>query len=161
MMPFRVRPGRLPDDEAIARSFIMGLQAFEKNIEGDRRLDPAVADEFLSVLATRVAQRRGRIFIAEIGDGSAIGWACCFVDSNEIYVEPELRDFGLVSELFVVESARGAGVGRALIASCEAHFRSLSLRSMMIGVLAGNGNARRTYLAAGFRPYSEQLLKML
>lgn len=108
-----------------------------------------------------MAERQGRIFIAETDDGSAVGWACCFVDNNEVYVEAEMRPFGLVSELFVVESARGAGVGHALIASCEAHFRSLSLRSMTIGVLAGNANARRTYLAAGFRPYSEQLRKML
>lgn len=46
MKPFRIREGRLPQDDAIARAFIMGLQAFEKAIEADRRLDAAVADEF-------------------------------------------------------------------------------------------------------------------
>ena len=161
MSAFRIREGRLPDDEAIGRSFIMGLQAFEKQMEPDRRIDPAVGGEFLAVLAARVAERQGRIYIAEDGAGAAIGWACCFTDEDDVYVEAELRRFGLVSELFVVESARGKGVGRALIAACEAHFRTLKLRSMMIGVLAKNANARRSYLAAGFRPYSEYLQKML
>ena len=55
----------------------------------------------------------------------------------------------------------GKGVGRALIAACESYFRTLKLRSMMIGVLAKNANAKRAYLAAGFSPYSEQLQKML
>jgi GNAT superfamily N-acetyltransferase len=158
---FRIRQGRLPDDEAIGHSFIMGLQAFEKAMEPDRRLDPTVAGEFLAVLASRIAERQGRIYIAEGGNGAPVGWACCFIDENEVYVEPELRRFGLISELFVVEAARGRGVGRALIEACEAYFRTLKLRSMMIGVLARNGNARRAYLAAGFRPYSEQLQKML
>ena len=161
MSGFRIREGRLPDDEPIARSFIPGLQTFEHILEPDRRLDPAVAGEFWAVLASRVAERQGRIFIAEDEAESAVGWAVCFTDENEIYVEADVRRFGLVSELFVVESARGQGVGRALIAACETHFRSLNLRSMMIGVLAKNANARRSYLAAGFSPYSEYLQKML
>ena len=160
MSAFRIRDGRLPDDEVIARSFIMDLQVFEKALEPDRRLDAGVAGESFVVLAARVAERQGRVFIAEDGSG-AIGWACCFTDENEIYVEPELRRFGLISELFVVESARGKGVGRALIAACESHFRTLKLRSMMIGVLAKNADARRAYLSAGFSPYSEQLQKIL
>jgi GNAT superfamily N-acetyltransferase len=158
---FLIRQGRLPDDEALARSFITGLQAFEKAMEPDRRLDPTVAGEFLAVLASRIAERQGRIYIGEDGNGAAVGWACCFIDENEVYVEAELRRFGLISELFVVEAARGRGVGRALIAACESYFRTLKLRSMMIGVLAKNDNARRMYFAAGFRPYSEQLQKML
>ena len=161
MSTFKIRDGKLPDDEAIARSFIIGLQRFEHALEPDRRLDPPVAGEFLAVLATKVAERQGRIFIAEDAQGTAIGWACCFLDDNDVYVEAASRQFGLVSELFVVEEARGKGVGRALIAKCEEHFCALNLRVMMIGVLAKNDTARRSYLAAGFRPYSEHLTKAL
>ena len=145
----------------IGRAFILGLQVFEKAMEADRRVDATVAGEFFDVLAARVAEKQGRIFIAEDADGAPIGWAACFVDENEIYVEPELRRYGYISELFVVENARGQGVGRALIARCEDYFRALKLRVMMIGVLAKNTNARRSYLTAGFRPYSEMLQKML
>jgi GNAT superfamily N-acetyltransferase len=158
---FRIRDGRLADDAPIARAFIMGLQQFEKTMEPDRRVDAAVAAEFFAVLASRVAERQGRIFVAEDATGAPIGWAACFVDENEIYIEPELRRYGYISELFVIESARGQGVGRALIAKCEDHFRTLKLRLMMIGVLSKNTNARRSYLAAGFRPYSEMLQKPL
>ena len=161
MSAYRIREGRLPEDAAIGQSFIMGLQLFEKAMEDDRRIDATVAAEFFAVLASRVAEKQGRIFIAEDLAGAAIGWGVGFVDENEIYVEPELRRFGYVSELFVVEKARGQVIGRALIAACEAHFRSLNLRVMLIGVLAGNTNARRSYLAAGFRPYSEMPQKRL
>jgi GNAT superfamily N-acetyltransferase len=158
---FRIRDGKLPDDAATAQAFIMGLQLFEKAMEDDRRVDATVAVEFFAVLSSRVAEREGRIFIAEDANGAPLGWAACFVDENEIYVEPALRRYGYISELFVIESARGQGIGRALIAKCEEHFRALKLRLMMIGVLSKNTNARRSYLAAGFRPYSEMLQKAL
>jgi len=161
MSSYRIREGRMPEDEAIGLAFIMGLQVFEHAMEPDRRVDPAAASDFLPVLASRVAEKQGRIFIAEDESGAAIGWTVCFVDENEVYVVEEQRRFGYVSELFVVESARGRGIGRALIAKCEDYFRSLNLRVMLIGVLSGNANARRSYLAAGFRPYSEMLRKPL
>jgi GNAT superfamily N-acetyltransferase len=158
---YRIRDGKLPDDAHIGQAFIMGLQLFEKAMEDDRRIDATVAEEFFAVLASRVAEKQGRIFIAEDSGGEPIGWAACFVDENEIYVEPEVRRYGYVSELYVVEEARGQGIGRALIAKCETHFRTLCLQVMLIGVLAKNTNARRSYLAAGFRPYSEMLQKTL
>lgn len=161
MSGYRIRDGKLPDDAQIGQAFIAGLQLFEHAMEDDRRLDDAVGAEFFEVLAGRVAEKRGRIYIAEDESGEAIGWAVCFVEENEIYVEPEVRTFGYVSELFVVEDARGQGVGQALIAKCEAYFRSLGLTRMMIGVLSRNTNAQRSYLSAGFRPYSETLLKTL
>jgi GNAT superfamily N-acetyltransferase len=156
---YRIRDGKLPEDAEIGRSFILGLQVYERAFEDDRRVDANVAAEFFDVLMARAAERQGRIFIAEDDAGAAIGWAVCFVDENEIYVEPELRKFGYISELYLVERARGRGIGRALIAACEAHFRTLGLKHMMIGVLSKNTNAHRSYINAGFRPYSEMLLK--
>lgn len=161
MSAYRIRDGKLPDDAAMGRSFILGLQQFERTFEEDRRVDAAVAPEFFDVLMQRVAEKQGRIFIAEDAAGATIGWAVALVDDNEIYVELELRRFGYVSELYVVEAMRKQGIGRALIAKCEDYFRSLGLKLMMIGVLAKNTNARRSYIAAGFRPYSEMLQKKL
>ena len=161
MSDYRIRDGKLPDDAKIGRAFIDGLQRFERAMEDDRRIDETVAAEFFDVLAGRVAEKQGRIYIAEDSSGEAIGWTACFVDENEIYVEADIRSYGYVSELFVVEDARGQGVGQALIAKCEAYFRSLGLKRMMIGVLSRNTNAQRSYLSAGFRPYSEMLLKSL
>jgi len=158
---YRIREGRLPQDAPIGRAFIDGLQRFEKAMEDDRRVDDTVGAEFFDVLAGRVAEKQGRIFIAEDASGTAIGWAACFVEENEIYVEADVRTFGYISELYVVDGARGKGIGRALIAKCEEHFRALKLKVMMIGVVAKNTNAQRSYLAAGFRPYSEMLQKAL
>ena len=161
MSGYRIRDGNLPDDAAIGRSFIFGLQKYERLFEDDRRVDATVAAEFFEVLASRVAEKQGRIFIAEDEAGTAIGWAVCFVDENEIYVEPAVRTYGYISELYLVEQARGRGIGQALIGRCEDHFRTLGLKLMMIGVLSKNLGARRSYISAGFRPYSEMLLKGL
>ena len=161
MSGYRIRASKLPEDAAIGRAFIFGLQTFEHAMEDDRRLDASVAGEFFDVLAGRVAEKDGRIFIAEDDQSAAIGWAVCFVDENEIYVEPAVRRYGYISELYLVEGRRGQGIGRALIAECEAHFRALGLKRMMIGVVATNTRAQRSYLSAGFRPYSEMLVKAL
>lgn len=161
MSGYRIRDGKLPEDTAIGRAYIFGLQQFEHAMEDDRRLDASVGGEFFEVLAQRVTEKEGRIFIAEDDQGAAIGWAVCFVDENEIYVEPAVRVHGYISELYLVEGWRGQGIGRALIAKCEAHFRELGLKRMMIGVVAKNAPARRSYLSAGFRPYSEMLVKQL
>ncbi|MBI1210528.1 MAG: GNAT family N-acetyltransferase [Alphaproteobacteria bacterium] len=161
MSDYRIRDGKLPEDAEIGSSFIFGLQQFERAMEDDRRVDATVGAEFFDVLAQRVAEKQGRIFIAEDASGAAIGWAACFVEENEIYVEPDLRRFGYISELYLVEHARGRGIGKALIAKCETYFRTLGLKLMMIGVLSRNTSARRSYVAAGFRPYSEMLQKLL
>ena len=56
---------------------------------------------------------------------------------------------------------RAAGAGRALIATCEDVARKMKLKSLMIGVLAKNARARKTYEAAGFAPYALELRKYL
>lgn len=159
-MTFQVRDLRLPDDESAARSFIMGLQRYERAFEADRRLDPAVADEYFAVLMDRVATNHGRVFVAE-QEGCAIGWAVFVVLQNAIFVAEEERTYGYIDELFVSESARSHGVGRSLIAACENEARRLGLRQVMIGVLAGNQRAAGIYARSGFSTYSTELRKYL
>lgn len=80
---------------------------------------------------------------------------------NLPFVIEEERIFGYIDELFVEEEFRGQGIGRALIAACEEAGRALRLKLIMIGVVAGNARARKTYEAAGFSPYTIDLRKYL
>ena len=155
-----IREARLPDDEAACLLFIAGLQAYEHQFEPDRRIDPAVAEDYFVVLIKRVAEHQGRILIAEMG-GVAIGWAVFVVEQNAIYVVEDERTYGYVAELFVNEEARGRGIGQELIAACEAQGRALGLKLMMIGVLAGNKRAASIYAQAGYSPYAAELRKYL
>jgi GNAT superfamily N-acetyltransferase len=159
-MTHRIRDIVLPQDEDAALSFILGLQEYEYAFEPDRRLDSAVAAEHFAVLNKRLAERGGRVFMAEDG-GKAIGWAVLIVEDKPLFVTEEEREHGYIAELFVVEGARGLGVGRALIAACEDEARRRGLRQIMIGVLTKNRRTAELYARAGFAPYASELRKYL
>jgi GNAT superfamily N-acetyltransferase len=156
----KIRDARLPDDKPAILRFIVGLQQFEKKMEPDRRTDPSVAEEFYEVLLRRLKERDGRIFIAE-EHGTTIGWAQVHEEENEIYVVPDERRFGHIAELYVAESARRRGIGRALMATCEDWARGRGLKVMTIGALAGNGHAYALYQTSGYAPYVTELRKYL
>lgn len=155
-----IRDAVWPDDREVAVSFIDGLQHFEHGVEPNRRIDAAVGSEYLDVLLAAVAEHEGIVRIAEL-DGRAIGWAVAWHDLDDMYVVAEERRFVYISELYVEEAVRGAGAGRALIASCEDWARVQSIRIVKIGVLAGNTRAATVYERAGYAPYAVRLRKFL
>jgi len=160
MSGVRVRDADLTHDRPAFQRFILGSNTVEAQFASDRRLDAAVGEEFLPELIERAASKQGRIFVAEEA-GIVIGWAVCYVNQEEIYVRPEERSHGHVAELFVEEAARGRHVGRALLKSCEDHFRSLGLKSALIGALSHNTRAVNAYRAAGYADYAVNLRKIL
>jgi GNAT superfamily N-acetyltransferase len=119
VIAFRIREARLPGDRAAFHRFIMGSQAYEHDIEPDRRLDPPVAEEHLERLLAGVAKHNGKILVVEAEDGTLLGWSVAHERENEVFVVEALRLHGYISELFVQEFARSKGIGRALIAACE------------------------------------------
>jgi GNAT superfamily N-acetyltransferase len=141
--------------------FILGLQRFEHQFEPNRRLDAAVAEEYLAPLLRTVAEKGGKIFIAEDGAARPIGWGVVHEDADDIYVIASERRFAYIAELFVVEAARGMGVGRALIGASENWARAQDLGILKIGVLPGNARAKAVYERAGFEPYALRLRRKL
>ncbi|HEY1709143.1 MAG TPA: GNAT family N-acetyltransferase [Rhizomicrobium sp.] len=155
-----IRDAQFPRDKPAVLSFIDGLQRFEQAVELDRRVDSTVADEFFADITARVAAKGGAMLVAE-RDGTALGWAVVYHEQNDVYVLPEEREFAYISELYVLEAARGQGVGKQLIAACEAWARKHQLGVIMIGVLPGNVRADAIYRNAGYSTYSTQLRKYL
>ena len=155
-----IRAARLPEDKPALLSFIDGSQKFEHAIEPDRRIDDKVAEEFLFEIFGRLAAKGGVALVAEEA-GQLLGWSVVYRDENELYVRPEERAFALISELFVVEPARGRGIGQSLIAACEQWARLHGLNVVMINVLAANGRAHSIYRESGFDPYYVGLRKYL
>lgn len=85
--------------------------------------------------------------------GKAVGWAFAHDEKAELFVvEPERRH-GFLAELYVTPEVRGKGLGRALIAGCEAWARERGHRLLTVGVLAKNPSAIRAYEGAGYAPY--------
>src|SRR5258705_1646464 len=124
---FSIRPARLLQDKPVILGFIMGMQNFERAIEPDRRVDANVAEEFFSVITMRAAENNGCILIAETTHGKALGWAVAHESKNEVYVVADERTYGYISELYVIDEARGRGIGQALIAACEVWARERNL----------------------------------
>ncbi len=154
-----IRAVRLPDDEPAILSFIWGLQKFENAFEPNRRLDPGFAGEHWADVRRQVAQR-GAMFMAE-ADGHPVGWAFIVEEAGDLFVKDSERRYGFIAELFVEETARGAGHGRALIAACEDWSRGRGMTNLIIGVLSGNDKAAAVYHRDGFAPYNLFMRKYL
>jgi GNAT superfamily N-acetyltransferase len=108
-----------------------------------------------------VHETNGIVLIAEDEAGHPIGWAAAHESEEEIYVVPEQRRMGYVAELYIVQQARGLGVGRSLIAACEVWARRRGLPLITIGVLAKNSHAFAIYESNGYEPYATLLRKYL
>ncbi len=158
-MTVRVRDADPARDRATMLAFIMGLQRFEHAFEPNRRLDPPVAALYLDKMLRDLAERPGRILIAE--DAGPVGWAVVHEAEDDIYVVDAERRFAYIAELYLVEAARGQGAGRVLIAACEDWAKARGIKVVQIGVLPGNTRARAVYDAAGFSLYTTQLRKYL
>lgn len=161
MAGFRLRDAKIPDDHRAFLDFINGSQRFEAAFEPDRRLDATVAEDYLALILVDVAKRPGHIFVPEDETGAAIGWGIVLEEENDIYVLAEQRRTAYISELFVRETWRGKGVGRALIEACEAWAKARAISVMMIGVLPGNTRARTIYESSGYSAYAIRLRKYL
>lgn len=161
MSAFTIRPAEFPRDTPAALAFIFGLQEFEYTVEKNRRLDDTVAGEHFAKLQSEFAKKPHAVFIADAPDGTALGWAVVVEQQMDIYVVAPERRVAYLQELYLVEGARGTGVGRALMGACEDWARSRAIPVMHIGVVAGNNRAHDVYVAAGFRDYAVDLRKYL
>ena len=161
MITTRIREARFADDKPAILEFILALQLHEHGFEADRRIDARIAEEHYAVLMPYVAAHNGTILITEDQSARAIGWAAAYECEGDVFVRSEERRHGFLAELYVVEAARGKGVGRALIAACEGWARGRNLASLRIGLLARNTAALKVYESAGYAPYTLQMRKYL
>jgi aminoglycoside 6'-N-acetyltransferase I len=155
-----IRKATETDRQTLLR-FILELNTLEAAFEQDRRIDDGFAATTLDWSLAKVRDAAGVALIAVDSAEGAIGWAAAHSEPYPPYVRSETAAFGYVAELYVVPAWRGRGVGRALIGAVGAHFRDQGLRHLMIGSLAGNGNARTAYEAMGFRPYAVEYVTEL
>ena len=138
---------------------IEGLNAFESELFAAMDTSRDSAIRHFDWLQTQIRERRGFALIAESGDGP-IGFLVGFVDEDDsAYILPEWREYGLISDVFVTEAARGSGAARAMVAEAEHRFAALGLRQAQIGVLAGNTGARAAYEKLGFTALAATLSK--
>jgi GNAT superfamily N-acetyltransferase len=91
----------------------------------------------------------GKILIAEV-DGEVAGFVTIL--SKVTNEEPEEGDYeyGLVSDLMVVERFRKQGLGGKLLEAAESYARDRGVKWLRMGVLAANQGANNLYSSMGY-----------
>ncbi|WP_262028657.1 GNAT family N-acetyltransferase [Microvirga sp. Mcv34] len=150
----------LPADREAVIELIHQLNVFEADLVGDRRRDYRSAAEYYDELMQRLSRRNGRIVLA-VTERVVVGAMGFSVDQDAAYVVEDVRHHGTVTDLIVHADRRGQGIGQALLTEAERLTREAGLKRLVIGVLAANERAERTYRAFGFEPYVSILSKEL
>jgi ribosomal protein S18 acetylase RimI-like enzyme len=101
----------------------------------------------------------GLLFLARPAgsDEEPIGYALCLLHpSGPTFDLGTVR--GEIDSLVVAKTARGAGIGSALLEYCRRELRRRGVVYWSIGVVEGNVGAERLYERLGFRPWSRTLV---
>ncbi len=130
-----------PRDVDRLLELMRGLARFEEYID-----DFAVTRE--SVLEHGFGD--DRLFVAFVAeqDDDLVGMAVVYTISWTYTLRPRV----VLKELFVEESARNTGAGRALMAAVVSHARSIDAAELIWTVMDGNRAAEGFYLSLGASP---------
>lgn len=137
------------DDRDGVIALIHVLNLFEADLSPDRRTDVAAAEECYAAITARMACDGGALIV--VVEGAALmGVLALTHATDEPFVRPDLRRYGLVTDLVVAQEHRGRGIGRMLLREAEARTRASGLKRLQICALAANHAALEAYEACGF-----------
>lgn len=155
----RLRPAALSDADAIARIHVAtwrdaysGLmpQEFLDELDAGRR-----AEGWRRILKSADLPRAGA-FVADDDDG-LVGFAhvCPSRDQGAS------SDTGELTSIYVLSTAWGTGVGRALMSACVQSLATAGFAVATLWVLDGNARARHFYEAVGWALDGEERIEQL
>ena len=132
-----IRPATDGDLDALLPLFA-GYQAFYAGSPQDDAKNRAFLERFTS-------DREGRVLVARTGDGTMLGFATLYWTLTSITAEEHV----LMNDLFVHESARGSGVGKALIEAASDVARERGSANLSWSTALDNRTAQRLYERMG------------
>ena len=140
-----------PTDEAALIGLVLELQAFEGQWNDFVRPAAEIGPWYVADLLRQCAQDQGTILIAE-RDGKVAGYAVVYVGLSTAGDRDEVEyRYGRIGDLCVTDGCRGAGIGRALIAECEARTRAAGVNLLTIRHDPQNVRPAQFYASIGFR----------
>lgn len=98
----------------------------------------------------------GFTFVARAGD-EILGFVFC-VEREGLAAYESGERIGYVEEIGVVESARGAGVGRALMEAARERFSQRGYKWFELSTVPGNDAARGFYQSLGLEPAAVMMI---
>lgn len=91
-------------------------------------------------------RRRSAFVLLAVDAGKAVGMLIAQRTMSSFHG----RDACNIHDLYLVEEARGGGVGRRMMDACADHARALGCGRLTLEVNAGNAPARALYRSLGF-----------
>jgi len=155
-----IREYRPDQDARQLRACFVGLQNFERGLEPALPEGEAVADTYLASMFARCTEWCGKVFVAVV-DGVVIGFVSVWAKVPHTELDEAPMAYAYVSDLVVLPTYRGRGLGRALLRQAEAYTRAQGATVLKIGVLTKNVVARQLYRDCGFTDYRVELVKIL
>jgi GNAT superfamily N-acetyltransferase len=116
---------------------------------------------YIAEVKRRCTKHEGTILIAA-GEMTLLGYACLLSKCEEEGTDGDIAyEYAYIADLVVTRSARGQGIGKALLNACESIAREKDRKVLRIGVLTQNEGAKQVYLNFGFTPHHMTLDKLL
>lgn len=131
-----IRRAELADIDAVTTTFMQYL-AFQKQTHTEQ-----TAREFLTA---RLTQNQSIVFMAEV-DGSLVGLAQVY----PVFSSVSLLPAWILNDLYVSESARGTGAGRALLEEVVSQAQKINAAYVTLETCEDNHRAQQLYETAGF-----------
>jgi GNAT superfamily N-acetyltransferase len=107
--------------------------------------DLAAAEQFVR---DRFEKKDTQFFVVHADDGTLLGFAHLLLSLDTLSLKP----IGILEDIYVVEAARGAGIGGTLLAAAEKYGRDHGLARLTLSTAHQNRTAQRLYLANGYVP---------
>jgi len=121
---------------------------------------PAERAALVSRLRDLIAASDAAVFVAE-QDGRILGLAEVYVRDDEPTPSRVARRHGHLQSMFVVSDRRDAGIGRALLATCESWARSRDAEEMRLDVWEFAEGPLGFYERTGYRTIRRRLVRKL
>ncbi|MUG95172.1 GNAT family N-acetyltransferase [Scytonema sp. UIC 10036] len=144
-----------PQDRPVLVKLMELLQDTESDLHPNRSSGSQIGNEHFAYLEEIVKKQNGQIYVAQSKE-SIIGFLVCFVeelDEGDLHIVERERKYGYISDLYVLETMREAGVGAALMKAAENWFLDLKLEVVRVSLLCSNEKAAKFYRKAGYQPY--------
>lgn len=151
-----VRPGRREDAAAAAALWIRSAE--EHTAYDDVYATSPDAEKIMRrFLADLSSSAHSCLFVAEVPDapgepGEVVGFLSGEIREGSPAFSP--KTWAAVEDIYVTQTYRSRGMGRALVEACAEWARDKGADGVSLQVAAGNERARKFYETIGFREVS-------
>ncbi|HEX6851950.1 MAG TPA: GNAT family N-acetyltransferase [Candidatus Polarisedimenticolaceae bacterium] len=148
MSPATIRPARIEDVPAASR-LAAALVRQHHAFDPDRfMLVEPVEEGYARFLSTQVDREGVVLLVAEL-DGTVVGYLLGGLEGRDWMLL--LDDCGMIHDVYVDASARGRGIGTAIVEEAVARLVAMGVPRVVLSTAWPNEAARRLFAKLGFR----------